>query len=82
MSLILILALPFAGSLCAALLPSNARNAEAWLAGLIALACAVLVASLYPQVAGGGVVPTTSPGRRRWGCNSRCAWTATPGCSR
>lgn len=56
MSLILILALPFAGSLCAALLPSNARNAEAWLAGLIALACAVLVASLYPQVAGGGVV--------------------------
>ena len=55
MSLILILALPFAGSLCA-LLPSNARNAEAWLAGLIALACAVLVASLYPQVAGGGVV--------------------------
>ena len=53
MSLILILALPFAGSLCAALLPSNARR-EAWLAGLIALACAVLVASLYPQVAGGG----------------------------
>ena len=62
MSLILILALPFAGSLCAALLPSNARNAEAWLAGLIALACAVLVASLYPQVAGGGVVRLTSLG--------------------
>ena len=56
MSLILILALPFAGSLCAALLPSNARNAEAWLAGLTALACTLLVASLYPQVADGGVV--------------------------
>jgi len=56
MSLILILALPFAGSLCAALLPSNARNAEAWLAGLTALACTVLVASLYPQVADGGVI--------------------------
>ena len=56
MSLILILALPFAGSLCAALLPSNARNAEAWLAGLIALACVVLIASLYPEVANGGVV--------------------------
>ncbi|GAB1579455.1 monovalent cation/H+ antiporter subunit A [Bordetella petrii] len=56
MSLILILALPFAGSLCAALLPSNARNAEAWLAGLTALACTVLVASLFPQVVDGGVV--------------------------
>ncbi|CAM4333331.1 monovalent cation/H+ antiporter subunit A [Bordetella tumbae] len=56
MSLILILALPFIGSLCAALLPSNARNAEAWLAGLMALSCFVLVASLYPQVADGGVV--------------------------
>ena len=56
MSLILILALPFAGSLCAALLPSNARNAEAWLAGVLALACFVLVASLYPQIADGGVV--------------------------
>ncbi len=61
MSLILILALPFAGSLCAALLPSNARNAEAWLAGLIALVCVVLVASLYPEVAGGGVVRVDMP---------------------
>ncbi|MVW73086.1 monovalent cation/H+ antiporter subunit A [Bordetella sp. 15P40C-2] len=56
MSLILILALPFAGSLCAALLPANARNAEAWLAGATALASFLLVASLYPQVADGGVV--------------------------
>ncbi|WP_447920044.1 monovalent cation/H+ antiporter subunit A [Achromobacter aegrifaciens] len=61
MSLILILALPFAGSLCAALLPSNARNAEAWLAGLIALACVVLVASLYPEVTNGGVVRFDMP---------------------
>ncbi len=61
MSLILILALPFAGSLCAALLPSNARNAEAWLAGLIALACVVLIASLYPDVAHGGVVRVDMP---------------------
>lgn len=49
MSLLLVLALPFLGSLCAALLPANARNAEAWLAGLIALACTLLVASLYPR---------------------------------
>ncbi|RSF00005.1 monovalent cation/H+ antiporter subunit A [Achromobacter aegrifaciens] len=61
MSLILILALPFAGSLCAALLPSNARNAEAWLAGLIALVCVVLVISLYPEVANGGVVRFDMP---------------------
>lgn len=58
MLLILILALPFAGSLCAALLPSNARNAEAWLAGLTALTSFLLVASLYPQVADGGIVRT------------------------
>jgi hypothetical protein len=47
MSLILILVLPFLGSLCAAVLPSNARNAEAWQAGVLALACTVLIASLY-----------------------------------
>jgi len=61
MSLILILALPFAGSLCAALLPSNARNAEAWLAGLIALVCVVLIATLYPDVANGGVIRADIP---------------------
>lgn len=58
MSLILILVLPFIGSLCAALLPTNARNAEAWLAGLVALSCFILVASLYPQVVDGGVIRT------------------------
>src|SRR5688572_16277612 len=56
MTLILILLLPFIGSVCAALLPANARNLEAWLAGGVALASAVLVAMLYPQVADGGVV--------------------------
>ncbi|OZA27740.1 MAG: monovalent cation/H+ antiporter subunit A [Hydrogenophilales bacterium 17-64-11] len=61
MSLLLILLLPFVGSLCAAFLPSNARNAEAWLAGMVALAAAVLVASLYPQVAAEGVIRMTIP---------------------
>jgi len=61
MSLILILALPFAGSLCAALLPSNARNAEAWLAGIIALACALLVISLYPDISHGKVIRADMP---------------------
>ena len=56
MSLTLIVLLPFLGSLCAAVLPSNARNAESWLAGLVTVACTVLVASLYPHVDDGGVV--------------------------
>ena len=42
--LTLIVLLPFAGSLCAALLPSNARNAAVWLAGAVAVACTILVA--------------------------------------
>ncbi len=61
MTLLLIILLPFAGSLCAAFLPSNARNAEAWLAGLVALATTLLTASLYPQVADGGVVRASLP---------------------
>ncbi len=56
MSLILIVLLPFLGSICAALLPSNARNAEAWLAGTIAVIVSALVISLYPQVATDGIV--------------------------
>ena len=36
--LIVVLALPFAGSLAAGLFPANARNREAWLAGAVALA--------------------------------------------
>jgi multicomponent K+:H+ antiporter subunit A len=48
--------LPFLGSLVAALLPTNARNAESILAGLIALACTVQAALYYPVVAAGGVV--------------------------
>jgi multicomponent K+:H+ antiporter subunit A len=61
-SLILILALPFLGSLLAALLPANARNAEAWLAGSVAAAVAALVVDLYPQMqAAGGVLQLQIP---------------------
>jgi multicomponent K+:H+ antiporter subunit A len=56
MILSLILLLPFLGSICAALLPSNARNAEAWLAGICALASMTLLIVIYPQVADGNVV--------------------------
>lgn len=69
MSLGLIVLLPFIGSLIAAFLPSNARNAEAWLAGIVALACAALVADLYPQVANGEVVRQVVPWLPQFGLN-------------
>jgi len=59
LTLALIVALPFIGSLCAGWLRSNARNAEAWLAGFVCLAVLGLLASLYPQVAAGEVVRFT-----------------------
>ena len=61
MALTLIFLLPFLGSLCAAFLPSNARNAEAWLAGVVAATATALAVSLYPQVAAEGVLRMTLP---------------------
>jgi multicomponent K+:H+ antiporter subunit A len=54
--LIALLALPFAGSVAAALFPANARNAEAWLAGAIALAALLIAANFYPDVARAEVI--------------------------
>jgi len=56
MPLIYLILLPFVGSVVAALLPSNARNTESTLAGLIALGCAVQAALLFPQLADGSVL--------------------------
>ena len=56
-TLLLLLVLPFVGSFVAAmLLPVNARNAEAWLAGAVALACLILVWRPYPAIAEAGVI--------------------------
>ena len=55
-SLILMVVLPFAGSLAAAMLPTDARNAAAALAGAIALSCVVLTFLLYPSVLDHGVL--------------------------
>ena len=55
-SLILMVVLPFAGSLAAAMLPTNARNAAAGLAGAIALSCLILAFLLYPSVIDRGVL--------------------------
>lgn len=54
--LLVTVALPFLGSIVAAFLPTNARNAEAWLAGLIALIDTALVTILYASVKDGNVV--------------------------
>src|SRR3954454_14563967 len=54
--LILAVALPCAGSLIAGQLKVNARNAEAYLAASVALLVLVIVARLYPEVAGGRTV--------------------------
>ncbi|TWH33525.1 MULTISPECIES: monovalent cation/H+ antiporter subunit A [unclassified Aminobacter] len=54
--LLFLVLLPFAGSVAASLLPRNARNAEAWLSGLVALAAFTITAFLYPAVREGGVI--------------------------
>ena len=59
--LIVLIALPFGGSCLAALFPANARNAEAYLAGGVALIALVLVIAIYPQVVDGGVVQYKAP---------------------
>ncbi|MFT3973031.1 MAG: monovalent cation/H+ antiporter subunit A [Amaricoccus sp.] len=52
--LTLLLVLPFVGSVAAALLPAS-RNAEAWLAGCVAVLGLAVTFALYPVVANGGV---------------------------
>jgi multicomponent K+:H+ antiporter subunit A len=54
--LLALLALPFAGSLAAALFPANARNREAWLAGAVALAVQALAWTTYPEMTQGQVL--------------------------
>ncbi|WP_332815819.1 monovalent cation/H+ antiporter subunit A [Ramlibacter sp.] len=56
MSLGWVLLLPFVGSAVAAVLPTRARNQESLLAAAVALATALPLAMLFPQVADGGVV--------------------------
>ena len=51
MALWLVVLLPFVASLGAAFLPLQARRLAAWLAGLTALACLGLLASLYADLA-------------------------------
>lgn len=59
MSLIALLLLPFIGSCLAAVLPHNARNAESLLAGGVALAGAIQVASWFGPISRGEVLSET-----------------------
>ncbi|MCM8732174.1 monovalent cation/H+ antiporter subunit A [Hephaestia sp. GCM10023244] len=52
--LLIILALPFVGSLGAAFLPTRGQNRAAMLAGIVTLGGLVGMASLYPALADGG----------------------------
>jgi multicomponent K+:H+ antiporter subunit A len=54
--LVALLSLPFVGSLIAAFLPANARNAEAWLAGGVAVTALLLAASAYPAMSNAQVL--------------------------
>jgi multicomponent K+:H+ antiporter subunit A len=54
--LVAIITLPFMGSCAAMLFRANARNAEAYLAGLVAVLCLGMLISLYPGVVDGGVL--------------------------
>jgi multicomponent K+:H+ antiporter subunit A len=69
MTLLWIVLLPFVGSLCAAVLPANARNAEAWLAGLVALTCAGLTLSLFPAMQAGETAHMVLPWAPSLGLN-------------
>ena len=59
--LLALVGLPFAGALAAGLLPTHARDAAAWFAGAVALACLALVWAAYPTVSEGGVVRAAFP---------------------
>ncbi len=65
MSLVALIALPFVGSLCAALLNRSARTTAALLAAVVTLGGATLLAFQYPQVSSGT------------GIRERVAWLPT-----
>jgi multicomponent K+:H+ antiporter subunit A len=61
MPLILLLLLPFVGSLITTFLPTRARTALAGVAGAVSALAATWVLLLYPQVRDGGVLKETIP---------------------
>ena len=60
-ALVILVALPFAGSVAAMLLPPNARDAGAWLAGGTALAATLVTLSRYDAITQGEVLRLSVP---------------------
>ncbi|MFA7607097.1 MAG: monovalent cation/H+ antiporter subunit A [Rhodocyclaceae bacterium] len=56
MSIVFLVLLPFVGSVLAALMPENARNREAWLAGGVAAVGLLMAGAWYPELAAGQVM--------------------------
>ncbi len=67
--LLVVLVLPFLGSLLAALLPTMGRNRAAGLSGLTAVAAAALIAGFYPSVSAGEVLRLELPWLASLGLN-------------
>jgi len=65
--LILLIALPFIGSVVIGFFRSTAENREAWFAGAVALFGLLLTLSFYPFVTGGHVVYQKFPWLPQWG---------------
>ena len=59
MSLILLLILPFLGSILVGLLPEHPRSPEAWMAGIIAVIGALITLSFLPDILQGHTVVQT-----------------------
>jgi len=57
--LTLIVGLPFAASVIAVAIPARARNAAAWLGGIVSGICFLLTLILFPSVMDGGVAEMT-----------------------
>ena len=55
MLLLALIGLSYAGAIAAGLLPTHARNAAAWLAGMTTFACLLIVWAFYPVVEQSGV---------------------------
>ena len=58
--LVAIIAVPFVGACLAILFPENARNAEAYLAGIVTVIALASVIATYPAVTSGGIVQYTA----------------------
>lgn len=59
--ILLLVLLPFAGAVVAATLPVDARNAAAWLSGLLMIAALGILAALYAPIEDGAILRTVLP---------------------